>query len=140
MTQIGALEDTLRLAKRQADVLLGTLATHLAIVTQSLKNETAAAATLASARPGTDNEGRCKAFRDAFGSAYYTFKVDSSASLSVSTNQSVSTGESNYNLGRRLHQQKGAQEGNIKKEGAGTKRATNKRAFLLRCILDETVY
>ena len=135
MTQIGALEDTLRLAKRQADVLLGTLATHLAIVTQSLKNETAAAATLASARPGTDNEGRCKAFRDAFGSAYYTFKVDSSACLSVSTNQAVNTGES-----RRLREAKGAQEGDIKKEGAGTKRATNKRAFLLRCILDETVY
>jgi len=135
VTQIGALEDTLRLAKRQADVLLGTLATHLAIVAQSLQNEDAAAETLASARPGTDNEGRCKAFRDAFGSAYYTFKVDSSASLSVSTNQAVNTGES-----RRLREAKGAQEGDIKKEGAGTKRATNKRAFLLRCILDETVY
>jgi hypothetical protein len=121
------LEEMLRLAKAHANTLLGTLADHLAIATQSLKNETAAAAALASVRPGTDTEGRCKAFRDVFGSAYFTFKVDLSTSLSVSTDQSVSTGESNYNLGRRLREEKGAQERDIKKEGAGTKSTTKKR-------------
>ena len=139
MAQIGSLEKILRQAKAHANTVLGSLADHLATVTQSLKNETAAAAELASSRPGTDAEGRCKAFRDAFGSAHFTFTVDSSANRSVSTNQSVQAGESNPNLGRRLHEQKGIHKGDTKREGAGTGQTT-KKMFLLRCILYEIAY
>ena len=130
MVQIGSLEEIFRLAQVQANALLGSLANHLANVTHFVYNETAAAAELASSRPGTDEEGRCTAFRDVFGSAYYTFTVTSSANVSVSTNQSVQAGENDPNLGRRLREQKDTQEGDTEKDGAGTKQTT-KKTFLL---------
>jgi len=130
VVQIGSLEEIFRLAQVQANALLGSLANHLANVTRFVYNETAAAAELASSRPGTDEEGRCTAFRDVFGSAYYTFTVDSSANVSISTNQSVQAGENDPNLGRRLREQKDTQEGDTEKDGAGTKQTT-KKTFLL---------
>ena len=133
MAQIGSLEEILKQAQAQANALLGSLAS-LSNMTQSFNNETAAAAELASSRPGTDEEGRCKAFRDAFGSAYFTFTVDASANQSVSTNQAVVTGENNPNLRRRLREQKDIQEGDTDKEGAGPE-LLQQNVSLAMCII-----
>jgi hypothetical protein len=122
---MGSLEDILKQAQVQANALLESLA-NLANMTRSVDNEPAAAAESAQSRPGTDEEGRCKAFRDDRGSAYFTFTVDKFANRSVSTNQSVQAGENDPNLGRRLREQKGVQEGDTKKEGAGTERTTKR--------------
>jgi hypothetical protein len=107
--QMGSLEEMVRQTEAQGNALIATLAS-LADVTNSFDNETATEAAAARIRTGTDEEGRCKAFRDVYGSAYLTFTVDKFAKLTVSTDQAVEGGVSNPNLGRRLHQEEGIQE------------------------------